>query len=324
MYSQRITEVHGHSVSELAELLRNSWDVSKTDCMLNSVTLGGWTSFNILVESKGARYVLKLPAIIGHHEANPYRYQFNAASQISREGLCPRPVEIGRFSNRNETPYCIYEYVEGQVRPSISSFSQDDLHEISSHLSRLSNLNPTDLKAFSKPSDYLSHIVQNTKSVAEMSTSQSTLLRTSLDKLVSTLDYTDEIDSNTKWSSKLMHGDLHESNIVFRADGLYFLDLEACCYGEPLYDFSYILIESDEDDSSSDLESLKASQMDSETSWALDILATVSVTAWTIERLLYIEADRVDPLLASVETRNAMFGYLNAKLSILSELGRGK
>ncbi|MGY5853698.1 MAG: hypothetical protein RTU92_09050, partial [Candidatus Thorarchaeota archaeon] len=64
--------------------------------------------------------------------------------------------------------------------------------------------------------------------------------------------------------------------------------------------------------------------MDSETSWALDMLAAVSVTAWTIERLLFIEADRVDPLLASVETRSAMLDYLKAKLGILSELGRIK
>jgi len=311
--------VHGHSRSELEDLLENSCDAFDKSVSLQPISLGGWSNINIRGRSSGFEFVLKLPWITEEYETNPYYQLYNLSLFFSRKGLTASPIEVGRLSDSSKTPFFLMEYVDGTTYSSITDASDDELHSLKESHRLLKKQKPPDIPIYESPLDYLiaNHEQVETHSWLPRASKQIQTLIAQYDSLLPQIKSLNEVIGY--WSRETMHGDLWAPNIVFNPERkALLLDFEACAIGDSRYDLAYLL-EVHVDRSTENIPSLIEDE-DIDFVNSLRPLVLAYVIDWSLSRLLSMESGIVEQNLSTHEIHTMIHGYVHEKISRLKFL----
>ncbi|MHA1964704.1 MAG: phosphotransferase family protein [Candidatus Thorarchaeota archaeon] len=315
MTKRQLARVHGYSITELEHLLQDSCDLFEDEVFLECEALGGWSNINIRGRSGGIDFVLKLPWLISAHGTSPYKYLNDVSLFFNKLGIAPLPLSMGKLSDTKETPFIIFEYVDGFIHDSLTEFTTHEITALKECLQVLSQENPPGLKRYNSPSDHLitTHtLVEDHKGLSTCSQEVAELID-SFDKLYpDVLSFTDSLGA---WFPSFMHGDLWIPNIVFQSGNVILLDFEACAYGNHLYDLAYLL-----ETPVSTTENIPPGLIlpeDVDEVNSLRPLVLAFLVEWSLERLLSMESGLVEPNLATPESRSALIGYIRSKMSRL-------
>ncbi len=318
MMKQQMHQAHGHSIQELEQLLRDACDLFDSEVSLESHMLGGWSNLNIHGHSGGLDFVLKLPSRLASLGVGPYRYLYDVSLFFNKLGIASQPLAIGQLPDANETPYIVFEYVDGVIHDSLSDFAQAEIESLRECLHILSNQEPPGIPRFESPSDYLD-------SYHSLVTNHDQLSRAS-EKVAGLIDQVSEIyplvlsytDSLGEWKHSVMHGDLWVPNIVLHSEGVTLLDFEACAFGSSFYDLAYLFettVHTPEDINSFFLSSDDEHKVNSLLPLVLSFLIE-----WSLERLLSMEAGMVEPNLDTPRIRTSILDYTRLKMSKLRSI----
>ncbi len=312
MKNYRVESIRGYSIDHFQELLTESTSELPSKFKIRETALGGWTNVNVLLETRNTPLVLKIPAIIEEYESNPYTYVVHISSQISKHGLCAKPITIGRLADSRETPFAIFEYIEGDTISSANYLSVEN--EIARVLRVFSELKPDGINCFSNAVEYHQRLLKELEVFNARMKPKDTSLRRTLDTLLDAFrTFTSHIIGSTSWPQLLMHGDLRLDNIVLTNDGPVLLDLESCALGEPILDLLYMKMESEDTLSLSNLSDVPKSKIQ-----ILSVLALLPVISWTLKRLIYLDHNMVETSLSSGSIRDRMNQYLSVKMKELT------
>ena len=312
------TRIHGHTIVELAQLVRDACDIFDGDVFLKEQSLGGWSNINVLGQSDGIDFVLKLPASVPPYETFHYNRLFTTSSFLDKTGVTAKPLAVGKLSDDADTPFIIFEYVDGVIHEDLADFSLSELESLQRSLLIFSQQKPTGLTRYSSVHKYLTSIHEFVESrVPRSSCSREVddLLATYRKICSLVLTYTDSLGP---WPLGLMHGDLWAPNIVFRKETAILLDLESCAYGSRFFDLAYLL-EADAE-ASQDLPEGLVLLEEMEEVDRLRPPAIAYLILWSIERLLSIDAGFIEPSLTTQRIRSALVDYTHSKISRLSSL----
>ena len=312
------TRIHGHTIVELEQLLRDACDIFDGDVILKEQSLGGWSNINVLGQSDGIDFVLKLPASVPPFETFLYKRLFATSLFLSKTGSTTKPLVVGKLSDDADTPFIIFEYVDGVTHQDLADFSRHELESLRRSLQILSQQKPPGLTRYTSAHKYLTSIHEFVEShVPRSSCSQE------VDDLLvmfgmiysRVLTYTGSLKP---WPFELMHGDLWAPNIVFRKGTAVLLDLESCAYGSRSFDLAYLL-EADAEASQDLPEGLVLPEEMKEVN-KLRPPAVAYLILWSIERLLAMDAGFIEPNLTTQSIRSALINYARSKISRLSSL----
>jgi aminoglycoside phosphotransferase (APT) family kinase protein len=311
--------VHGHSLPELEDQVSRSLG-GEFDITIDPSVLGGWSNITLLTYSQGHTFVLKLPATKGPFRSHPYTREYKVMNFLSREGLCPRPVKIGRLNDEERTPFMVTEYVKGVVRPSLTEMTGEDLGNLRVALTHLSALRPPGVKSYRKPSDYLSSIAEVVEQSAQAATSLSRNLGRLLGSFQGVVERVGDLtDSSCVWSRRTMHGDLQESNVVIQPDRVVLIDLESCSIGEPLLDLAY-LFSQDEGSMLSIRHEVLSAGDESRIIERLRPLAVISAVGWSLQFLERLEAGLIEDSALAPDAGARVSRYVEDKMQYLTSL----
>ncbi len=311
--------VHGHSLPELEDQVSRSLG-GEFDITIDPSLLGGWSNITLLTYSQERTFVLKLPTTKGPFRSHPYTREYKVMDFLSRDGLCPKPVKIGRLNDEERTPFMVAEYAEGVVRSSLPEMTGDDLSNLRVALARLSALRPPGVKSYRQPSDYLSSITD----VVKQSTQGATSLSPNLGRLLGSFERVvervgDITDSSCVWSRRTMHGDLQESNVVIQPDRVVLIDLESCSIGEPLLDLAYLFSQDEGSILSIRHEVLSVSD-ELPIIENLRPLAVISAVGWSLQFLERLEAGLIEYTALAPNAGARVFRYVQDKMQYLTSL----
>jgi thiamine kinase-like enzyme len=119
------------------------------------------------------------------------------------------------------------------------------------------------------------------------------------------------------WSGGVMHGDLWIPNILFRNSiEALILDFDMCAYGDSRYDLCRLM---EGEDIEKNIPVLIPDQ-DMNFVDSLRPLAVSFIIDWSIERLLSMESNIVEPLLNTDEIRAGILRYTDEKIERLKTL----
>ncbi len=318
MVEQQIHQAHGHSIQELEQLLVDACDLFESEVSLESHMLGGWSNLNIPGHSGGIDFVLKLPCTLASPGTGPYRCLYDVSLFFNKLGIAARPLAIGQLPDAKDTPYIVFEYVDGVIHDSLSDFTHAEIESLRECLHILSNQVPPGIPRFESPSDYLvsSHsLIENHEQVSRASNELARLIDSVNEIYPIVLSYTDSLG---EWTPSVMHGDLWVPNIVFHSGGVTLLDFEACAVGSSFYDLAYLFettVHTPEDINSFFL----SSDDEHEVSSLLPIVLSYLIE-WSLERLLSMEAGVVESNLDTPRIRTSIFDYSRSKMSKLRSI----
>lgn len=318
MTKRQFARVHGYTITELEHLLQDSCDLFDGDVFLECEALGGWSNINIRGRSAEIDFVLKLPWFVSSHDKNPYKPLYNISLFFNRLGIAALPLSMGRFSDKMETPFIIFNYVEGLIHDSLTEFAAHEITSLKNCLQILHTQNPPSLKRYKSPSDHLTTthaLVENHEGLSNSSQELAELIDSFNEHYPVVLAYTDSLED---WSQSLMHGDLWIPNIIFQSRNVILLDFEACAYGNHLYDLAYLL-ETPVSTTENILPGLILPEDMDEVN-SLRPLVLAFLIEWSLERLLSMESGLVEPNLATPESRSALIGYIRSKISRLKTI----
>ncbi len=317
MTKRQLVCVHGHTIKELERLLQDACALFDESVTLEINALGGWSNINIRGYSGEIDFVLKLPWTISSHSIEPYKKLFDISLFFNRHELGPLPLSIGKLSDSKETPFIIFEYVAGVIHSSLTDFSVDELAAVNKCLHHFSQQKPPGLTLYESASDYIATAHDQVDNHEGLSSCSQELadLHNSLSKLYpEVLSYADSLG---KWTQSLMHGDLWVPNIVLQSDKVILLDFEAAAYGHRLYDMAYLL-ETPSIPETKTFGLISPDEIDRVNK--LRPIALAYVVEWSLERLLSVESNLVEPNLATKESWSAVMGYTRSKISRLEAL----
>jgi aminoglycoside phosphotransferase (APT) family kinase protein len=285
---------------------------------LEHETLGGWSNINIRGYSSGIDFVLKLPWSITSKDANHYESLNDIGQFFSKLSITARPLSSGALSNEKETPFIIFEYIEGVKHNSLLDFSVQDIRFLKDCLQILSSQKPPGLKRYKSPSDFLTSthsLVENHNGFSNSSQEVGQLIDTFNEIYPEVLSDTDSLGS---WQSSTMHGDLWVPNIILQSEKAILLDFEACVYGNQFYDLAYLL-ESPASTSVEKLPGLLCPDEEDEVN-NLRPLAVAFLIDWSLERLLSMESGLMEPNLSTMVSRSVVIDYVRTKISRIKEI----
>ena len=318
MMKRQLSKVHGHTISELERVLKDSCDLFDNEVHLEQEALGGWSNINIRGQYDEGSFVLKLPWTIFKRDADYYQ-QLNDISQFyGKLGITTSPLAMGLLSDKMQTPFIIFEYIEGVVHNSLVDFSEQDILLLKDCLNILYREKPPGLILYESPSAFLdaTHSTIASHEGLSMCSRDVTLLNTSFSDMFSEVQT--YVDSLGSWTTTVMHGDLWVPNIVLQSERAVLLDFEDCAYGNRFYDLAFLL----ETPISPSIDLLsRLIDPDEETIVSsYRPLALSYIIIWSIERLLSMEAGLVEPNLNTRESRSDVIGYTRSKISRLKDL----
>lgn len=317
MTKRQLVCVHGHTIKELEFLLKDACDLFDESVTLENNALGGWSNINIRGYSDGFDFVLKLPWTISSHSIEPYKKLFDISLFFNRHEIGSLPMAIGQLSDSKETPFIIFEYVTGVIHSSLAEFSVDELAALNECLHHFFKQKPPGLTRYESASDYIATAHAQVDNHEGLSSCSQELgdLHNSFSKLYpEVLSYA---DSRGKWTQSLMHGDLWVPNIILQSGKVILLDFEATAYGHRLYDLAYLL-ETPSNHENQSFGLISPDEIDNVNK--LRPIALAYVVEWSLERLLSVESNLVEPNLASKESWSAVMAYTRSKISRLEAL----
>jgi len=319
MMKYPIKTVHGHSHSDLENLLEDSCNAFDDFINLDQISMGGWSNINIRGKSSGFDFVLKLPKTTIEFKHNPYEKLYKLALYFSRLDIAAHPIEIGRLSDSIGTPFYLVEYVNGTSYTEVTDASEVDLLSLKESLRILKEQRHSELPIYESPSDYL---IANHEQVEDHVWLSKASMQTQ-----SLLDKYDQLFPRVKnmtdilgyWSGEVMHGDLWIPNVVFRSEqNALLLDFEACACGDSRYDLSSLL----EVHMNTAIENIPSliQYEDIDMVNSLRPLVLSYVIDWSLERLLSMESGIIEPNLNTNEIRTMILGYAEEKINRLRSL----
>jgi hypothetical protein len=315
-----IERVHGIPFKEIKALVNQEWSESEDILELYPENIGGWSNINILGTTSAGKIVIKLPAYIGFSQSKSYHKEFEIADYLSRQNLCPPPLSSGFLDDNKRVPYILYQFVEGLVYQSSFDISSTHLVSLKESLNRLAKTKPPNIMDYYEPSSLIGNIL---KALAFPKTNLAQILvrYREIRNELETIGYTlmDIMDSMCRWDKKTIHGDLQESNIIFQDDRAIFLDVGSCSIADPLYDIAYFLIQAPSLPLSCPQE-FKLNEDELAIVESFTPIALLSVTTWTLNRLINQELGLIEANLISSQTTQDMDSYLNSKLTELQKL----
>jgi hypothetical protein len=315
-----IERVHGIPFIKLKALVNRVWSESEDILELCPENIGGWSNINILGTTSLGKVVIKLPAHIDFSHSKSYHKEFEIADYLSHQNLCPIPLSTGFLDDNSRIPYILYRYAEGLVYQSPSAISSTHLVSLRESLNQLSESNPPDIMDYHEPSSLIGNIL---KALAFPKTNLDQILvrYCEIKNELETIGYhlMDIMNSMCRWDKKTIHGDLQESNVVFQDDTAIFLDVGGCSIADPLYDFAYFLVQAPGPALSCPPE-FKLDEEELALIYIFTPIALLSVTTWTLNRLINQELGLVEENLISSLTTQNMDSYLHSKLSELRKL----
>ncbi len=318
MMNRPLRNVHGHTIKELEFLLQDTCDIFDEEVVLERNALGGWSSINIRGQSSGLDFVLKLSGSISSYDIGPFAQLKEVSLFFNKLGIAPLPLALDQLPDATETPFIIMEYVDGIVHESLNDFTSEETAILKKCLQTLSEQEPPTLKKYDSPSDHLNRaydLVVNHPSFSNRSQEVAELVDSFEELYSKVLAHTDSLGS---WSSEIMHGDLWVPNLVFQPEKVVLLDFEACAYGSPYFDLTYML-ETPEGITETYIAGLMSPEDVDEVD-ALRPLVVSFIVNWSLERLLSMEAGFIEPNLSTPKSRSAIIGYTRSKLSRLRTL----
>ena len=318
MTKRQLSRVHGQTITELEHMLQESCDCFDGKVSLEHETLGGWSNINIRGYSSGIDFVLKLPWSITSRDANYYRSLNDISQFFSKLGITASPLSSGVFSNEMETPFIIFEYIEGVKHNSLLDFSVQDIRFLKDCLQIISRQKPPGPKRYQSPSDFLTSthsLVENHEGLSNSSQEVGLLIDTFNEIYPEVLSDTDSLGG---WSPTIMHGDLWVPNIILQSEKAILLDFEACAYGNQYYDVAYLL----ESPASTYVEELPGLLRPDEEDEVNNLrpLAVAFLIDWSLERLLSMESGLIEPNLSTVDSRSVVIDYARTKISRLKTI----
>ncbi|MHA2140522.1 MAG: aminoglycoside phosphotransferase family protein [Candidatus Thorarchaeota archaeon] len=318
MTKQRLVKVHGHSLLELEGMLLESCDLFDKKVELDTESLGGWSNVNICGHSGELDFVLKLPWSVSSLDEGHYKKLYDTSLFFSNLGIASKPLALGCLTDSAQTPFILFEYVEGTIHESLSDFSSSEIVSLRKSLDILSKQKPSGLKQYDSPSKYLTDAINPVVDHAGFTDCSEELsqLITSYTKTHDTLlSYANSLDS---WSSSIMHGDLWTPNILMKNGKVVLLDFEACAYGDRFFDLACLLEPFNNPPLSNHPRLVNSDELDDVDS--LRPIANSYLITWSLERLLSMESGLVEPNLASTEVRSSLIEYINSKMIRLKSL----
>ncbi|TFG28624.1 hypothetical protein EU528_10915 [Candidatus Thorarchaeota archaeon] len=316
MLEYPIKSVHGHTLSELEDILEDSCDSFDDIVVLESTSQGGWSNINIRGSASGLDFILKLPWSTEKYLSNPYERLYKLGLQFARLNIASHPIEVGRLDDSCGTPFFLIEYVDGTTRSTLTDANEDEIHSLKESLRILKEQKPSGIPKYESPSDYLlaNHEQVDNHPWLRRASDEAILL---LDKYNSLFPKVESaMDIIGYWSGDVMHGDLWIPNIVFRKSSeVLLLDFDACAYGDSRYDLTR-LIEGDE------LDDVPMLIPDEDLNFvnSLRPLVLSYVIDWSINRLLSMESGIVESNLNTIELRQAIIGHTKEKIARLTTL----
>ena len=312
------TRTHGHTIVELEQLLRDACDFFDGDVILKEQSLGGWSNINVLGQSDGIDFVLKVPALVPPYETSHYNRLFATSLFLGKTGVTAKPLAVGKLSDDADTPFIIFEYVDGVIHEDLADFTLSELESLRRSLLIFSQQRPPGLIRHTSAHEYLTsihEITENHTHRSRCSREVDDLLASFGEIYPSVLTYTDSLRT---WPSELMHGDLWAPNIVFRKGTAILLDLESCAYGSRFFDLAY-LIEADAGASQDLPEGLVLPEETEEVNRLRPPLIAYLIL-WSLERLLSMEAGLLEPSLTTKRIRSALIDYILSKITRLRSI----
>lgn len=311
-----ITTVHGHTHSELEDILEDSCDVFDDSVVLEQSSMGGWSNINIRGSCSDFKFVLKLPWSNGPYPQNPYEQLYRLTVHYARLNITPYPIEVGRLKDSTSTPYLLMEYAEGTMLSSIMDANSEQIISLKESLRILRSEKPKAIPQFRTPAEYLATIHNKAESNPQLSVA-SLEVQSIIETYTPLFHQTETlVDILGYWNGDVMHGDLWIPNILFRpGQEALLLDLDACAYGDSRYDLSYLTEGKQLAQVPQLIDENDINFVDS-----LRPLVLSCLIDWCIDRLLSMEAGIVERNLNTPKIRKAVIDYTNSKIDRLSEL----
>ncbi|MHA1576916.1 MAG: phosphotransferase [Candidatus Thorarchaeota archaeon] len=313
MNSLQLSLVHGHTLTELSDLF-NQASTSIEGLRFSGISPGGWSNINLLGETELGKYIVKLPPLIDHYDANPYRYRFGISKDLFKNRICPEPIEIGRLPDREETPFMVSRLVSGTSPSNAGALTESEFKSILNALDKLVETKLTGVRRFSTASEYVQYLSSPISIDFEYGGFVKEIgseFRKLKDKLLERAD-------SFQWTQTIMHGDLHEPNIIFQNGTVILLDFEACCIGSSVFDIAYLFTQSQNSESSEYPDYILSDSIAKNKLVEMEPLALFSAIAWTLERFANLEKEIIEPNLCSIELKQAYALYLQTKTPLLS------
>ncbi|MHA1654317.1 MAG: phosphotransferase [Candidatus Thorarchaeota archaeon] len=306
--------VHGVPVEDLLEALcETSTLLTKQDVRFGGL-LGGWSNLNLLLISDRQRIVLKLPAHTTAESMGGYDLLMQRHQDLSRIGIAPRPLEAGWIDTPVEAPYILLEFVEGRVYPTPSTIPISALSALRHAIDSLNTARCDSATALSRPSNLLDlHINAVSSATDRRGISSNTIAL--LHELLPLADAVRSHCEHLPWSGGLIHGDLSESNIVFREGNAVLLDLESLSTGHRLYDVAYLTVQNAVE--VIDCPPTLVQEGETEVVSRFVPLALVAVISWSIERLADMDSGLIEAALVNETTYRSIRRYVSDKIALL-------
>jgi aminoglycoside phosphotransferase (APT) family kinase protein len=315
MTARQLSEVHGHALSELETLLRESCGIFDDEVHLKKEALGGWSNINILGSSSGIEFVLKLPWAI-KPLASFYDFLHSVSKYYSNYGITSAPLASGMLDDDKETPFILFEYLPGDTYQNLNELDIDNLRHFKECLNVLYRQKPPDFLLHYSPFEYARAATVDIREdplLSECSDELNLLFQEFIKTHDSILRYSEEVP----WTGKqaVMHGDLWIPNVVFQSEKAFLLDLESCTSGNSHLDLAY-LVESPKIPINlrTELPALLTRGFDFQTIDKLRPLALAHIVGWSFDRLLSMEAGFVEPNLNTPTSRIAVMEYTREKV----------
>jgi len=310
--------IHGHTITEILNLLQSTCEYVQKDLVLDTSSLGGWSNINIQGSSEARKIVLKLPWSIMRFDSNPYSGLGRLLTYLSRSKLATPPIAIGRLPDRNETPFMLLHYLDGRIYSSLLDASGEELQALKGTLQELSRQKPPGLRKYTTPSDYFTKFYDEIvyhNMLSQGSTEVLSLVRAFEEHHTK---LSPKIELLEKWSRTFMHGDLWEPNILFQDGKVSLLDFELSSYGDPIYDLAYLLEAQEKPLADTPPDILYAGCLERANSYRP--IALIALISWSLDRLLNMDAGHVEPILSTSTIKKNMLRYTNTKMSQLASL----
>jgi aminoglycoside phosphotransferase (APT) family kinase protein len=312
-----VDRIHNHSLGELSELLYQAWPGLSGKPSLGTIYSGGLSNVNIVGSCDGLDFVLKMPWTVTRSDKNPFEQLYRIADYVSQSGFGPRPLAIGQLNDEQKTPFIVFGYLEGAVYSSVDEMSFDQKRLLRKTHQEFTSLEPPGVPEFATPQAYVDSVFRAMTTCVGNYGPVSNWTQNSCEFFMGLHEsVTAACDSVKQWSGGLMHGDLHEGNIVFSGEQVRFLDLEECALGSPFLDLAYLRVQQLPSHPVEVMTPLLA-DVEASTLRAYEPLALIFAISWTLEHLAYFDTGSVDSSLMQNYSQAAMREYADAKMKEL-------
>lgn len=308
--------VHGMTLSQMTRYLVDSSSIITSDTIIDGTRLGGWSNINLLARRGSQQLVVKFPALSIEHSPTYYDRVARVHGILSSVDLSPSVLETG-YIDEMALPFIVMTYIEGTVHSAPDELNLAEMLMLRSGLAKLNALHISELPAYPTAVSYLTHLLEPLRMLFD-DPLQNIQLEDYATQVIGISDSLREKSKGLPWSSKVIHGDLSESNLVFTQNGVVFLDLDSIGIGEPLYDVAYLTVQHAHGVIPWPHSVFEVEDRSMVTT--LQCLSLVSVLCWSILRVNQMDQGVIDRSLIASGTRQALVQYIRSKLGLLSSL----